>query len=80
MITFVNGSCDDGNTINGDGCSAACLVEDYYRCSGGSSTSPSVCVYTGISLTASLKKIRKTEDFNQGIFQFNIYPPLLSLA
>ena len=32
-------SCDDNNSVDGDGCSADCLVEDYATCSG----SPSVC-------------------------------------
>ncbi len=32
-------ACDDGNTVAGDGCSAACAVEPGYACSG----SPSMC-------------------------------------
>jgi cysteine-rich repeat protein len=32
--------CDDGNTINGDGCSHACTVETGYACSSGQ---PSKC-------------------------------------
>jgi cysteine-rich repeat protein len=35
-------SCDDGNMIDGDGCSAACLVEPCWGCSG----QPSTCVPT----------------------------------
>ena len=31
--------CDDGNTINGDGCSATCKVQPGFSCAG----SPSVC-------------------------------------
>ena len=31
--------CDDGNTVNGDGCSSTCTIETGYSCSG----SPSVC-------------------------------------
>ena len=31
--------CDDGNTLNGDGCSGVCMVENGWRCSGV----PSVC-------------------------------------
>lgn len=27
--------CDDGNTYNGDGCSAKCTVEKGYACIGG---------------------------------------------
>ena len=33
-------TCDDGNLAGGDGCSAVCIVEPGYRCSG----TPSVCV------------------------------------
>ena len=31
---------DDGNTSNGDGCSATCSVETGWTCSGGTSTTP----------------------------------------
>lgn len=31
--------CDDGNTVNGDGCSSVCTVEQGYQCVG----QPSVC-------------------------------------
>ncbi len=36
-------ACDDGNTVSGDGCSAACAVEAGYTCSG----SPSTCTAGG---------------------------------
>lgn len=35
--------CDDGNTVDGDGCSMTCGVEDYYECSGGDESNASVC-------------------------------------
>jgi fibro-slime domain-containing protein len=35
-------TCDDGNTLGGDGCSAACRVEPGFKCSG----SPSKCSRT----------------------------------
>lgn len=31
--------CDDGNTLNGDGCSSTCKVEAGWTCSGGTPTS-----------------------------------------
>ncbi len=34
--------CDDGNNVNGDGCSSICAVENGWSCTGGQ-TSPSVC-------------------------------------
>ena len=36
--------CDDGNSIDGDGCSSSCQVEDGFKCSGGSFTNPDTCI------------------------------------
>jgi cysteine-rich repeat protein len=36
-------ACDDANPDDGDGCSAACQVEDRYTCGG----TPSVCTCAG---------------------------------
>lgn len=38
--------CDDGNTANGDGCSASCAVEPGFTCSGCPSGPTSSCVAT----------------------------------
>ena len=27
--------CDDGNLIDGDGCSALCFIEEDFKCEGG---------------------------------------------
>jgi cysteine-rich repeat protein len=35
--------CDDNNTMSGDGCSAGCLIEAGYACSGGSMTAMDTC-------------------------------------
>lgn len=32
-------TCDDSNTLNNDGCSSSCLIENGYNCIG----QPSVC-------------------------------------
>ena len=32
--------CDDGNVFNGDGCSADCIIESNWTCTG----SPSFCI------------------------------------
>jgi cysteine-rich repeat protein len=40
-------ACDDGNALNGDGCSSACAVEDGYSCRGGSATLADVCQKCG---------------------------------
>lgn len=38
--------CDDGNLIDGDGCSSKCKVELAYTCKGGSLTSKDTCYVT----------------------------------
>ena len=38
--------CDDGNSVSGDGCSAACEVEDGWFCSGGTPLKRDNCVQT----------------------------------
>ena len=35
--------CDDGNLIDGDGCSSVCQVETNYFCYGGTTQSPDKC-------------------------------------
>lgn len=35
--------CDDGNLIAGDGCGKDCIIEDGWDCTGGSSTTKSIC-------------------------------------
>lgn len=34
-----NFQCDDGNLINGDGCSSSCTIETCWECDYGSPTS-----------------------------------------
>lgn len=36
-------ACDDGNKVDGDGCSSVCTVESGYICQGGSSISTDIC-------------------------------------
>ena len=35
--------CDDGNLVNGDGCSSECLIEDGYYCENGTLSNPDTC-------------------------------------
>lgn len=37
--------CDDGNNIDGDGCSSTCTIETSFSCKDGSWTTPSKCSY-----------------------------------
>ncbi|CDW89713.1 fu domain containing protein [Stylonychia lemnae] len=36
--------CDDGNVVNGDGCSSTCNIESGFNCTAGTKISPSVCM------------------------------------
>ena len=36
--------CDDGNTVNGDGCDSTCHVETGYSCSGGNAYQSAICI------------------------------------
>jgi cysteine-rich repeat protein len=47
--------CDDGNLINGDGCSSTCMIEAGYNCSGGSNTTKDICVPLFAYFTAALQ-------------------------
>ena len=38
--------CDDGNTDDGDGCSSTCTLENGYKCTGGTHTTPDTCTQT----------------------------------
>eukprot|EP00347_Sterkiella_histriomuscorum_P013569 403364213 len=57
--------CDDGNTLNGDGCSSTCSIESGWTCSGGNSTTKDTCKYQKTKLNG----IEVTEN-NQFIVQF----------
>jgi cysteine-rich repeat protein len=59
-----NASCDDGNLVNGDGCSNQCQVEGNYQCFNGTSTTASNCLYTS-PLSLTITNILKTLDSNQ---------------
>ena len=37
--------CDDGNLIDGDGCSSKCKIEPNYSCMGGDSTKTDKCKF-----------------------------------
>ena len=55
--------CDDGNNLDGDGCSALCTIEDDFACEGGSPVRPDICRET-IPPTATLVKY---DDLNFAI-------------
>ena len=36
---------EDGDTDPGDGCSATCIIEEFYACTGGSVSEIDTCTY-----------------------------------
>lgn len=42
-IDLLEYECDDGNRINGDGCSSECVLEAGYVCEGGDQHKPDTC-------------------------------------
>lgn len=61
-------ACDDGNTVDGDGCSSTCTIEAGWTCSG----TPSVCGPASLSL--NLISIIKSPDSNNILLAFNVTP------
>ena len=75
-MLFTN-QCDDGNMIDGDGCSHNCTVEVMYQCT---KSSPSLCKYFGIKIAITVIDIQKQDYENRGIFTFTFQPKLINLA
>lgn len=55
-------SCDDGNTMNNDGCSSECVVEANWTCSGGGLSDPDTC-----RMTTTPRMTLKVSKRNTGI-------------
>jgi cysteine-rich repeat protein len=66
--------CDDGNTKNGDGCSFECKVEEYWKCEGGSPTTPDVCVYSKYPV-AKIKEVADDASFIYVSFDESVSMP-----
>ena len=62
-INYVMG-CDDGNNLNGDGCSSTCTVENNWVCTNVNPNTPSVCKITSdlkMTLISSKKVVGANE-------------------
>ncbi len=58
-------TCDDGNTINGDGCSASCVVESGYSCTVGSNSSAggaSVCTGSSHAVVSTIRLVESAGE------------------
>jgi hypothetical protein len=70
--------CDDGNTIDGDGCSSTCKVEKGFTCKRGANHGISTCTYNG-AVTLSLQSISNLGG-NSGSIVFKLSPPVSNFA
>ncbi|EKX47722.1 hypothetical protein GUITHDRAFT_106274 [Guillardia theta CCMP2712] len=68
----VNEECDDGNTVDGDGCSAQCAVEDFYSCVGGTSTSQDRCSFNSPGLLSPIEWLNTQGALRAGQLYQNI--------
>lgn len=71
--------CDDGNNVTGDGCTSDCQVEQDYTCVGGSTTSPSLCSFSG-TITITIVSVIKDPSANRVFLQATISPALAQLG
>jgi cysteine-rich repeat protein len=73
-MVYLDEACDDGNTMNGDGCSSTCTIEKYYNCKNGSTTHKSDCYYANRNIKLSLINTYKSTKDNIGYFIFAFSP------
>jgi cysteine-rich repeat protein len=62
--------CDDGNSIDHDGCSSSCALEEYFQCN--TVPEPSTCLLTTLNLTPT--SLLKTDDKNEIVLTVKIEP------
>jgi cysteine-rich repeat protein len=64
-------ACDDGNVLNGDGCSSICALEADFSCTGGSLYSRSLCTYTS-PISVSLLSVKRAINANTAIVTLKV--------
>ncbi len=70
--------CDDGNTIDGDGCSSKCTIEKTWTCS--SDPAETCCTLENAELSLSITKITRVPKKNSITLQFHVNPILSVLT
>ena len=63
-MTVDNGTdfCDDGNMVDGDGCSSSCVIESGYTCTTGNSTTASKCTKDNVVIAAVQSSVAATQS------------------
>ena len=56
-------SCDDGNNLNGDGCSSICYIENGWECTALNNATASVCqLNSNFDLTITAESVKKIQN------------------
>lgn len=71
-------ACDDGNLINGDGCSSSCKIESGFHCTAGLNNTASVCKYEG-KINADLVCTYKLDNPNTAKILISFSPFISNL-
>lgn len=71
--------CDDGNAIDGDGCSSTCAIEPYYYCYNTGGRSASYCLFVGPFSLSYIDTI-KLADANRANITFSVVPAYSNLV
>ena len=71
MPSSTSKQCDDGNTLDGDGCSSTCTKESGFTCD--STQSPSVCTSDG-GYVVSSQTVTKDQKSNTVTVALNLDP------
>jgi cysteine-rich repeat protein len=72
-------ACDDGNVLNGDGCSSVCTLETDFTCLAGSIYKRSLCTYTS-PISVSLLSVKRAIDANTATVTLKLQPNVRPLA
>jgi hypothetical protein len=67
--------CDDGNNLDGDGCSSSCFLEAGWNCTGGDGTTATAC-RLAVNVRLELYRTVKTQGRNQVVFYIRLNVPI----
>lgn len=67
--------CDDGNNLDGDGCSSSCNLEEGWNCSNTNSQTSTSCVLA-VNVVLELYKMEKVQGKNEARFSVRLNVPI----
>lgn len=67
--------CDDGNTVNGDGCSSICMFESGFNCINSNNTIPATTCISVAGYTITTQNPMRDTSSNQFVATVTFSPP-----